>query len=838
MSVSPTAIIIDDKDILLVEPAAAKETSAACPPPLRLVGPDEGLHGPPGPPPLPGALPPPVPGSAPPPVPGAAVAPAIPVASAPPLSLVPAKAPEPALEPEPAPEVRTSPLALPATSDAQSVVGASLVAALQHAPQPSEILRRDGVVTYVNPAYLQATALSFHEAVGGPVRGLVDRPGDIVHGRAQRWQWLLEGRSWRGPLDVVRSDGSVWRTRAAVSPLLDDAGRVTGFLCQRSELPETSLRPSMIVQSSNPDGQILAAATGDEGVWDWDIRANMVTLSPALASANGYDAVETRIDRETFLGLVHADDLEPLRHQIRAHFDGTTSMFAAELRVRRPDGTYRWVLWRGAAEVDVAGLPRRMAATQTDAAPWKEGQDHLYRAAFHDDLTGLANRALFLSRLEQAHQRSRKADAPTFALLFLDADRFKLVNDSLGHDVGDQLLIGMARRLEACTRPGDTVARLGGDEFAVLVTDIHETSVATTLADRVLSAFSEPLVIRGHEIYNNVSVGIAFCAASHRSGHEVMRDADTAMYRAKTGGGSRYSVFDEHMRSELVHQVRTETALRRALERDEFRVYYQPIVNLRTGRLTGFEALVRWERDGVVTSPSDFIPIAEESGLIVPIGYWVLRAACRQVRIWQQRYGVPEDVTISVNLSARQFSQPNLISQIDRILAETRVKPESIRLELTESAVMRDPISAAEMLRQLRQRGLRISMDDFGTGYSSLSNLHSLPFDVLKVDRSFVEGIGGQTNNSVLGAIVSLAEGLGMEVVAEGVETVEQLMTLRELQCGYGQGYGFAKPMEPEQVVSRLLGPNDWMASEEFRAVMAMRSSPPRRPQIVHSVAS
>jgi diguanylate cyclase (GGDEF)-like protein/PAS domain S-box-containing protein len=801
VSVSSTAIAAGEEVTLDPGAGANPERARAPHPPLRLVSASQ-------PPPLP---------------PGASAAPPEP----PPLPDAPGM-----------PQGRTGLLALPATPDSDAVIGSSLVAALQHAPQPSEIIRRDGVVTYVNPAYLEATALPFHEAVGRPVRGLVDRPGDVVQGRAQRWQWMLEGRAWRGPLDVVRADGSVWRTRASVSPLLDDKGHVSGFLCQRAELPDLAPRPAIVVHSANPDGQILAAATGDEGVWDWDIRANMVTLSPELSAANGYDPVETRVDRETFLGLVHPDDLEPLRHQIRAHFDGATSIFAAELRVRRPDGTYRWVLWRGAAEVDVAGLPRRMAATQTDAAPWKEGQDHLYRAAFHDDLTGLANRALFLSRLDQAHQRSRRPGAPTFALLFLDADRFKLVNDSLGHDVGDQLLIGMARRLEACTRPGDTVARLGGDEFAVLATDIHDISVATSLADRVLSAFSEPLVIRGHEIYSNVSVGIALCAPSHRSGHEVMRDADTAMYRAKTGGGSRYSVFDEHMRSELIHQVRTETALRRALERDEFRVYYQPIVNLRTGRLTGFEALVRWERDGVVTNPSDFIPIAEESGLIVPIGYWVLRAACRQVRIWQQCYGVPEDVTISVNLSARQFSQPNLILQIDRILAETRVKPESIRLELTESAVMRDPIAAVEMLKQLRQRGIRISMDDFGTGYSSLSNLHSLPFDVLKVDRSFVEGIGGQTNTSVLGAIVGLAEGLGMEVVAEGVETVEQLITLRELQCGYGQGFGFAKPMEPEQVVTRLLGPNDWMASEEFRAVMAMRSGPPRRPSLVHNTAS
>jgi diguanylate cyclase (GGDEF)-like protein len=397
-------------------------------------------------------------------------------------------------------------------------------------------------------------------------------------------------------------------------------------------------------------------------------------------------------------------------------------------------------------------------------------------------------------------------------VLFLDCDRFKVVNDSLGHLVGDELLIAIARRLEASLSQSDTLARLGGDEFAIFLTEIKEVSSATLVADRILESLSHPFQLKGHEVFINASIGIALGNFNYNQPEHLLRDADTAMYRAKALGKGQYHIFDSAMHDAALQLLQLESDLCRAINQQEFIVHYQPIVDLSTGRIVGFEALVRWHHPqrGMV-SPNSFIPIAEETGLIIPIGNWVLREACHQLRLWQKEKlkGIP--LFMSVNLSVRQFAQPELIEQIDKILEETQLSPQSLKLEITESAIMDNANSAAVILQKLRERSIQLSIDDFGTGYSSLSYLHSFPINTLKVDRSFVRRIDGNPKNlGLIPAIMSIAQTMGMSAIAEGIETTQQLAQLRTLGCGFGQGYLFSKPMDAERAMDLIASNPQW----------------------------
>ncbi len=436
----------------------------------------------------------------------------------------------------------------------------------------------------------------------------------------------------------------------------------------------------------------------------------------------------------------------------------------------------------------------------------------LLEMALHDALTGLPNRTLFMKCLEQALNRPKADSVHQFAVLFLDCDRFKVVNDSLGHLVGDELLIAIARRLEASLSQSDTLARLGGDEFAIFLTEIKEVSSATLVADRILEALSHPFQLKGHEVFINASIGIALGNFNYNQPEHLLRDADTAMYRAKALGKGQYHIFDSAMHDAALQLLQLESDLCRAINQQEFIVHYQPIVDLSTGRIVGFEALVRWHHPqrGMV-SPNSFIPIAEETGLIIPIGNWVLREACHQLRLWQKEKlkGIP--LFMSVNLSVRQFAQPELIEQIDKILEETQLSPQSLKLEITESAIMDNANSAAVILQKLRERSIQLSIDDFGTGYSSLSYLHSFPINTLKVDRSFVRRIDGNPKNlGLIPAIMSIAQTMGMSAIAEGIETTQQLAQLRTLGCGFGQGYLFSKPMDAERAMDLIASNPQW----------------------------
>jgi len=432
--------------------------------------------------------------------------------------------------------------------------------------------------------------------------------------------------------------------------------------------------------------------------------------------------------------------------------------------------------------------------------------ERLEHAASHDNLTGLANRSIFVKTVNATLARLQPGAVPSAAILYLDLDRFKLVNDSFGHSVGDLLLVAIARRLERCMRSGDTLARLSGDEFVILLPDISSEEEAENIADRLLGELVAPFVVNDHEIFSSGSIGVALASADYHTCDELVRDADIAMYRAKTSGRRRCATFVPEMRSEARKRLELDAELRRALERNELEVFYQPIVSLASGHIDGFEALVRWDNPvrGSI-APMDFIPIAEETGSIVELGAYVLRRACAQARAWQRMSPDYASISINVNVSVKELGERNYVEHVMLVLAETGCDPKSLHLEITESVLMEKRALLGMALYELRAHGVRIDMDDFGTGYSSLSYLHSFPIDALKIDRSFVSGMGNDlATPEIVKTILALAANLHVDVVAEGVETLEQEIQLRRLGCNKAQGYQFARPLNVSAATALL----------------------------------
>ncbi len=467
------------------------------------------------------------------------------------------------------------------------------------------------------------------------------------------------------------------------------------------------------------------------------------------------------------------------------------------------------------AEHHVEELSRHIAEQERISVQLQESKDHFRHAAFHDALTNLPNRALLAENLKFVIERARQHDDYQFAVLFLDLDRFKNVNDSLGHSIGDQLLITLARRLESCIREVDMVARLGGDEFAILLDGIPNQAEATNMARRIQEKLQSPFNLSGHEVFTTASIGIALSSTGYEHPENILRDADTAMYRAKAQGKACYEVFDKGMHTHAVFLLQMENDLRRAIDREELRVYYQPIVALDNGQLAGFEALIRWQHpERGFINPADFIPLAEDTGLIVPLGLWILKRACQQLGQWHWQSAANRSLFMSVNLSGKQVAQPDVVESIRDILEETRVDAKYLKLEITESAVMENAEMAARLLKRLKGLGVQLSIDDFGTGYSSLSYLHRFPVNTLKIDRSFVGRIGDAAENiEIVRTVISLAENMGMEVVAEGIETMSQLTQLRKLKCQFGQGYLFSRPVDADSVSAWISKKPDWQES-------------------------
>jgi len=614
------------------------------------------------------------------------------------------------------------------------------------------------------------------------------------------------GEPLRSEYRMIRKDGStVWVLDEAIV-INDSAGKPA--LLQGLLFDITDRRSIEQALRHSEERYELAIRGANDGLWDWNLLTETVHFSSRWKSMLGYDEHELNENVREWVDRVHPEDRERFEAALEAHLKNLTPHFELEHRLQHRGGGYRWMLGRGLAIHDDTGRATRMAGSITDITERKMSEEQLLRDALHDALTKLPNRALFLDRLERAMARIVRRPEIRFGVLFMDLDRFKNINDSLGHLAGDQLLVALSRRISTCVRGGDTVARLGGDEFVILLDDVRSEEDAVIIADRIHHALKLPFTLAGHEVYTTTSIGIAMSDTGYLCPQDVLRDADTAMYRAKARGKAQYMVFDSGMHASAVKLLTMENDLRRALDRSEFELHFQPIVSLLDGSIAAFEALIRWRHPqrGLVP-PSDFIALAEETGLIVDIGQWTLRRACEQARDWHRLLGGKQLPGINVNLSPKQLAQPRLVELVAEVLAETNLPPKALTLEITENAIMEEPERAAAILAQLRTAGARISIDDFGTGYSSLSYLHRFPIDAMKIDRSFVNGIENDSQHAeIVRTIINLAHNLRKEVTAEGIETPAQAQTLINFRCERAQGYLFSRPLPAEAATKLLSG--------------------------------
>jgi diguanylate cyclase (GGDEF)-like protein/PAS domain S-box-containing protein len=582
-----------------------------------------------------------------------------------------------------------------------------------------------------------------------------------------------------------------------------------------------------------------AGAGAKDGLWECDLRTRALHVSERWKTLLGLPASTTISHLDEWLDRVHPEDLASLKEAVKTHLADKTPHFEHQHRIRHQDGAYRWVLFRGTtADDDRRGF--RLAGSMTDVNDRVLDENRFQTSGFRDPLTALRNRTDFLEVLgRRLDEYRRGSTVERFAVLFLDLDRFKVINDSLGHLAGDELLIAVSRRLESCVRHNDCLGRLGGDEFAVLLPTVGDEPQVNALALRIQEALRAPFLVAGREVFTSVSIGIAFSHRDYTKPHEIMRDADTAMYHAKANGKARHELFDADMHARARDRHDLESDLRHAINNNDFEVHYQPIVSLASGMCVGFESLVRWTRNGKPVSPATFVPIAEELGVINELGAWVLHTACRTFADWQRRYPAAGLNCITVNVSSRQLSQQDFPSIVHEAVRTSRLKPSDLRIEVTETALMDNAHIAAMVLSELRDHGIKIYLDDFGTGCSSLSHLHKLPVDALKIDRSFVMSLLLPDRPAIVESILALARTLRTSVVAEGIETDVQARELERLGCTHAQGYLFSRPLSheaAEQLVmaNRPLGPKatpesnreSWLATDYLPVNADKRRNP------------
>lgn len=535
-----------------------------------------------------------------------------------------------------------------------------------------------------------------------------------------------------------------------------------------------------------------------EGLWDWDLESNKMYFSPRFFSLLGLNPLGNGIQNvpQEWFGRIHSEDQFMVRQEVDKHLAGHSQHFQCEHRLLHEDGSYHWVLSHGLAVRDKAGKAVRMAGSHSDITDRKEAESKLRHYAYHDNLTGLKNRAWFVSYLLKALHGQQSKNGAMFAVLFLDLDQFKIVNDTLGHPAGDELLIKVADRIKACLRDTDQLARLGGDEFVVLLEQTDDYDVLH-VADRILKSLASPFLIKEQWVQTGASMGIAFSTSGYKDPDDMLRDADIAMYQAKVGGKNRFIVFDEEMRGHLLKHIALEQDLIGAIKQGGLELFYQPIFSFSSGRLIGCEALIRWDHKSLgVISPEEFIPIAESSNLMHALGQWILEAACCQWRKWDDEFGSMEDLLLSINISALQFHDEQFIESIPQVLSDFNIDGSNLAFEITETAIIQNTMIAEKVITEFKKLGIRIHLDDFGTGFSSLSHLANFSIDLIKIDRSFVMQCTekDKQKNMVLG-IINLAHELGIKSTAEGVETQAQWALLKEAHCDHAQGFYFSKPL-------------------------------------------
>ncbi len=619
-------------------------------------------------------------------------------------------------------------------------------------------------------------------------------------------------RGCRAPMIILTGHGNPLIDMQALHAGASDylvKGEISGPLLERAIRYALEKTRAVAALKESEERYALAVDGASDGLWDWNLDTKTVYLSPRWKGMLGYDSNEVGSAIHEWFGRVHQEDRARLHSEMSAHLSGDTAQFESEHRLLTRQNIYRWMYARGVAVRRPDGTPYRIAGSLSDTHSRKLAEEQIIRGSLHDSLTGLPNRILLKDRLYQQIRYAERHDGYRFAILFIDLDCFKLVNDSLGHMRADQLLVAAGQRLQNNTRPGDTVSRFGGDEFVIMLTDVADANAAVTIAERIQSDFMRPFSVDGEEVLTTLSVGIVVHGSHHCSPDDILRDADTAMYMAKEQGGAGHVLFGNAMSAKSSVQLQLRAELRRAVEACALSVYYQPIIDLRNGRISGFEALLRWSHPqrGWI-APMDFIYAAESTGLIIPLGRWTLEQACREAAQWQT---VQDPVTVSVNLSARQLHRTEFLSELLAILEATGLHAASLKLELTERTLFGQSEQSVRALEGIRQAGIQLHIDDFGTGFSSLNYLSRLPVSALKVDRSFVSGLATDDGNTkIIRGVAMLAHSLGIQVIAEGIETEGQLGMLRdELECDFGQGFLFSKAVDAK-AASKLLGSQPW----------------------------
>jgi diguanylate cyclase (GGDEF)-like protein/PAS domain S-box-containing protein len=613
---------------------------------------------------------------------------------------------------------------------------------------------------------------------------------------------VLSVTNRKNDIPFKENDEVVLSSLAAYAAVaLDNAGL---YQQARQEITERQRIESALRESE--ERYALAVRAANDGLWDWNLKKGQIYFSPRWKQMLGYTDEEISDNPNEWFNRVHPDDLAQLRNNISVHIKGLSAHFECEYRIQHSNGTYRWMLSRGMAVIGSDKAAMRLAGSQTDITLRKQAETKLLHDAFHDSLTELPNRALFIDRLKHVIERSKRDNSNIYAVIFLDLDRFKDVNDSLGHLTGDQLLVATAHLLKSILRPMDTVARLGGDEFVILLEDIRDVSDVTRVSERIQKKLMQAALLPNHTIFMSASMGIVLSTTGYNRPEDVLRDADTAMYRAKENGRSRYELFDSAMRDQIMLRLEIESALRKAIEREELDVYYQPVVDVKIGRIVWFEALVRWKHaERGLLAPGEFVPLADETGQIIQLDRLVMRKAAAQLVKWQKQFVNDPPFGVSVNISGKHITQPDFVEYIVQVLEDTGLSPASLNLEITENAVMGNYEIILDVLDRLEAHGIQVQIDDFGVGYSSLNYLSHSAIKVLKIDRSFISKILKDPNYmKIVQAIIKLTHGLSLTVVAEGVETKEQLEQLSKLDCEYIQGKLISMPADVQKIAALL----------------------------------